>query len=148
MGKLSPASTRELHISRAETILNKESGWRALTGTADFGAIADESSSGDPPSHRLAFDLLADRVSACVGAYYVSLRGRVDALVFAGGIGEKSARLRRAVVESCACLGFEVDEAKNAAVGTGGGDAVVREVGSSSSSTGNSRGGRVQKVLV
>jgi acetate kinase len=37
----------------------------------------------------------------------------VDALVFAGGIGEKSADLRRAVVEKVACLGFAVDGDKN-----------------------------------
>ncbi|ROW16249.1 hypothetical protein VPNG_01836 [Cytospora leucostoma] len=139
VGKLSPASTKELHISRAETILNKESGWKALTGTTNFGAIADESS--DDPSHKLAFDLFADRISAYVGSYYVSLRGQVDALVFAGGIGEKSDRLRRTVVENCACLGFEIDDDKNSAKGD---DAVVREVGSSTTR----RDGKVQKVLV
>lgn len=48
-----------------------------------------------------------------MGTYYVSLKGQVDALVFAGGIGEKSKELRAAVVEQCKCLGFEIDEGKN-----------------------------------
>lgn len=33
--------------------------------------------------------------------------------MFAGGIGEKSAELRKRVVGACRCLGFEVDEGKN-----------------------------------
>jgi acetate kinase len=45
VGKLSPASTKDLHISRAEEILNKQAGWKALTGTTDFRAIAAAASS-------------------------------------------------------------------------------------------------------
>lgn len=109
VGKLSPASTKDLHISTAEEILNKEAGWKALTGTTNFGVIATSSE----PQMKLAFDLFVDRVTAFVGSYYVSLKGQVDALVFAGGIGEKSDRLRAAVVDQCACLGFTIDAAKN-----------------------------------
>ncbi|KAL8370947.1 hypothetical protein RB595_001009 [Gaeumannomyces hyphopodioides] len=140
VGRLSPNSTKELHISRAEEILNKEAGWKALTGTTDFGAIAaakeeggaggdDGDGDGDEgaDARRLAFDLVVDRICGFVGSYYVSLRGRVDALVFAGGIGEKSAPLRRAVVDQCRCLGFELDEARNAAPALGA--AAVADVG-------------------
>ncbi|KUI54122.1 putative acetate kinase [Cytospora mali] len=138
VGRLSPASTKELHISVAETVLNKESGWKALTGTTNFGVIADPASAD--PSHQLAFDLFVDRVCSYVGSYYVSLRGQVDALVFAGGIGERSDRLRKTVVESCACLGFAIDDARNSAPGDVG-DGVVRDISSSSSSS--TRGHRV-----
>ncbi|KAK9794461.1 putative Acetate kinase [Seiridium cardinale] len=109
VGKLSPSSTKELHISRAEEILNKESGWKALTGTTNFGTIA----ASDEPKCKLAFDLFVDRVCGYVGSYYVSLAGRVDALVFAGGIGEKSDKLRRSVAEQVACLGFKIDDGLN-----------------------------------
>jgi len=109
VGRLSPASTKELHISRAEEILNKEAGWKALTGTTNFGIIA---ASNDPPM-KLAFDLVVDRICGFIGSYYVSLRGEVDALVFAGGIGEKSDKLRRAVVDQIGCLGFALDEDAN-----------------------------------
>ncbi|ETS87703.1 acetate kinase [Pestalotiopsis fici W106-1] len=114
VGKLSPSSTKELHISRAEEILNKESGWRALTGTTDFGTIVAAATERQEPRSRLALDLFADRVCGYVGSYYVSLAGRVDALVFAGGIGEKSDVLRRRVVDQVACLGFALDEDRNA----------------------------------
>lgn len=43
----------------------------------------------------------------------MTLGGRVDAIVFAGGIGEKSAELRKRVVRACECLGFRIDAAKN-----------------------------------
>ena len=49
----------------------------------------------------------------------------MDALVFAGGIGEKSALLRRAVVEKCRCLGFTIDEGKNSGGAKDEDDAVV-----------------------
>jgi acetate kinase len=61
----------------------------------------------------LAFDIFVDRICGFVGSYYVALGGKVDALVFAGGIGEKSAKLRKRVVDGCGCLGFGVDEGKN-----------------------------------
>ncbi|KAH8665742.1 acetate kinase-like protein [Tricladium varicosporioides] len=109
VGKLSPNSTSSLHISRAEEILNKESGWKALTGTTNFGIIA----SSKEPKMKLAFDIFIDRICSYIGSYYVTLNGKVDALVFAGGIGEKSALLRKRVVEETSCLGFTIDESKN-----------------------------------
>ncbi|KAI2609780.1 acetate kinase [Hypoxylon fragiforme] len=111
VGKLSPSSTKDLHISVAEEILNKQSGWKALTGTTNFGVIA----TSDKPECKLAFDLLVNRICGYVGSYYVALEGKVDALVFAGGIGEKSDKLRDAVVGHAACLGFEIDAERNAA---------------------------------
>jgi acetate kinase len=126
VGKLSPASTKDLHISRAEEILNKQAGWKSLTGTTNFATIAaaatSSSSPSSPPSDsekqkqkaaRLAFNLFTNRISGFIGAYYVALHGRVDALVFAGGIGEKSAALRAAVVDEVGCLGFRIDEGAN-----------------------------------
>ncbi|CCG82367.1 Probable acetate kinase [Taphrina deformans PYCC 5710] len=109
VGKLAPDSTKDLHISKAEKILNKESGWKALTGTTDFGEIAKR----DTKEKKLAFDILVDRVTQYVGAYYVSLQGKCDALVFAGGIGEKSDELRAAICAQVSCLGFQLDESKN-----------------------------------
>ncbi|SMY22581.1 unnamed protein product [Zymoseptoria tritici ST99CH_1A5] len=111
-GKLSPSSTKDMSITQAEEILNKKSGWQVLTGTTDFGTISQKAEEGDE-NCKLAFDLLVDRLLGFVGNYYVKLGGKVDALVFAGGIGEKGAGLRRAVTEGVKCLGFELDQEKN-----------------------------------
>ena len=123
VGKLSPASTKELHVSRAEEILNKKSGWKALSGTTDFGAISAGYDSDS--TKKLAFDLFVDRICGFVGSYYVSLHGEVDALVFAGGIGEKGAELRKRVVEQCSCLGFGISEEADS---KGGSDDIVRDI--------------------
>jgi len=89
-----------------------------------------------------------DRVCGFIGSYYVSLAGRVDALVFAGGIGEKGAALRAAVAEKCACLGFAIDARANDEY-AGGGDVVV-DIGRKA--VGGGEGGRWEpqqkKVLV
>lgn len=61
----------------------------------------------------MAFDILVDRILGFIGSYYVKLEGKVDALVFAGGIGEKAALLRSRILEKCECLGFEIDDEKN-----------------------------------
>ncbi|KAJ5582393.1 Acetate/Proprionate kinase [Penicillium sp. DV-2018c] len=110
-GSLSQSSTSEMHISTAEEILNKHSGWKALTGTTDFSEIAVP----NPPSkaHKLAFDIFVDRIQGYIGSYYVKLDGQVDGVVFAGGIGEKSSLLRRTVVDKCQCLGLAIDDAAN-----------------------------------
>lgn len=73
--------------------------------------------------------MLVDRILGYVGSYLLKLGGEraVDALVFSGGIGEASARLREAVVERCRCVGFEIDEARNE--GAGEVEGVVVEVG-------------------
>jgi len=122
--KLSPSSTKEIHISTAEDILNKQSGWKAVTGTSNFAEIAREDA---PETHQLALDIFVDRIVGFVGSYFVKLGGEVDALVFAGGIGEKSALLRKRVVEHVACLGFTVDDKKNQQLDMG--DDSVIEIG-------------------
>lgn len=120
--KLSPNSTKDLHISTAEEILNKRSGWKALTGTSNFAEIAKEDV---PATHQLALDIFVDRIVGYVGNYYVKLGGQIDALVFAGGIGEKSALLRKLVIEKIACLGFAIDDKRNEQLG----DGIVHEIG-------------------
>lgn len=107
---------------QAEETLNTKSGWKALTGTTDFGQIA----ASEAPECKLAVDLFVDRIVGFIGSYYVKLEGRVDALVFAGGIGEKATGLRATVVEKLRCLGFELDPGLNRATET---SATLRSIG-------------------
>lgn len=108
-GMPSRSSTKEMHITQAEEILNKQSGWSALTGTTDFGKI----SASDAPECKLAFEIFADRILGYIGSYYLKLEGEVDALVFAGGIGEKGTKLRERIIQGTKCLGFKLDAEKN-----------------------------------
>ena len=130
-----------VHVTEAEDILNKRSGWAALTGTTDFGEIVRRMQDAQARAARgetveeeegrwqLAHDVFLDRIMGYLGGYFVKLGGVVDALVFAGGIGERSVELRTAVVARAACLGFALNEAANAAVDATEG--VVVDVGAS-----------------
>ena len=91
-------------VDDAESELNSKSGWKAMTGTSSFGDIVASNEDKD----KLAFDLVVDRVMNYIGAYWTKLEGEVDALVFAGGIGEKSPQLRARIAERCMCLGVEL----------------------------------------
>ncbi|KAF2100930.1 acetate kinase [Rhizodiscina lignyota] len=111
-GRLSHNAAKGMRLTEAEEILNKESGWKALTGTTDFGQISTKAAQGDEMC-KLAFDIFVDRILNFVAGYYVKLGGKVDAMVFAGGIGEKGAELRDAVIAHFECLGFGLDGEKN-----------------------------------
>ncbi|KAF7799808.1 hypothetical protein EIP86_011050 [Pleurotus ostreatoroseus] len=130
----------DVQVTQAEDILNKRAGWKAMTGTTDFGEIVKQmkivgkrceaegrgwdNMSDEEKKWKMAFDIFADRVCDFVGAYYVKLEGRVDAVVFSGGIGEHSIELREEVVRRMKCLGFALDTEKNATVDQTGGEVV------------------------
>ncbi|BGP00102.1 acetate kinase [Rhodotorula toruloides ATCC 204091] len=100
-------------ITKAEYILNKESGFRALCGTNNFGTITSRafpSSDDKQPteeefqSARLTYELYLDHLLSFLSSYITSVfssrtNSTLDGLVFSGGIGERSVRLRRDVVE-------------------------------------------------
>jgi acetate kinase len=69
----------------------------------------------------LAVDVFVYRLAKAVAALVVAM-GRLDALVFTGGIGEHSGPVRAGVVDSLRVLGLRLDDAANAADGrdTGG----------------------------
>ncbi len=86
-------------LDELEHSLEHESG---LLGLSGLSGSVEELEASDEPAARLALEVFAYRVAAAVGAMAAALGG-LDALVFTGGIGEHSARVREAV---CARLGF------------------------------------------
>ncbi len=95
-----------------DTTLNKASGLKGIAGSGDMREVLREIKEGNPRA-KLAFDMFVYRLCYYIGAMLAALGG-LDALVFAGGIGENSAEVRAAVVESFAFLGLKLDEQKNA----------------------------------
>ena len=61
---------------------------------------------------KLAFDIYIHRLRSFIGAMLATLGG-LDALVFAGGIGEHAPTVRAAACEAFAFLGLRLDSAKN-----------------------------------
>lgn len=91
--------------------LNRDSGLLGLAGVSDFRTLVDRREQGDADA-ALAFDVTVHRIRKYVGAYAAVL-GRLDALAFTGGIGERSASLRAAVVDGLGVLGLSLDAVAN-----------------------------------
>lgn len=52
-----------------------------------------------------------------LGAYLVALRNSPDAIIFSGGIGERSSSLRSSILKAIDYLGIEIDEKANEGAG-------------------------------
>ncbi|GAA4405273.1 acetate kinase [Fodinibacter luteus] len=101
-----------LSAQEYDRALNRDSGLLGLAGVSDFRELSQRREDGDADAG-LAFDVTVHRIRKYVGAYAAVL-GRLDALVFTGGIGERSAALRAAVVDGLGVLGLHLDAAANA----------------------------------
>ena len=81
------------------TTLNKESGLLGLAGkSSDMRIIKDNAQQGDSDC-RLARQVFSERCRKYLGSYFVKLGGKVDAIVFTGGIGEGDADMRQSILE-------------------------------------------------
>jgi len=87
------------------------SGLEALSGHRDLRDIETAMEKGDEQA-RLALEVFANAVRQYIGAYLVVLGG-ADAIVFTGGIGENSARMRAAICNNLDWFGIMVDPALN-----------------------------------
>ena len=96
--------------------LEYRSGLAALAGTADMKAILAADAAGDPDA-ALALDVYLHRLRAGIAAMAAAMGG-LDALVFTGGVGERSSAIRGRATEGLAFLGIELDQARNASVAT------------------------------
>jgi len=94
-----------------ESMLNKQSGLRGICGVNDMREIGRLAGNGDKTA-KLAIEMYCYRIKKYIGAYYAAL-GRVDALVFTGGIGENAADIRSRCCEGLSRLAIEVDDKKN-----------------------------------
>ena len=85
--------------------LEHRSGLLGVSGrSADIREVQAAADAGDDRA-RVAMEMFVDRAAAGIGAACVAL-DRLDALVFTGGIGENAGRVRAAIVERLAVLGF------------------------------------------
>ncbi len=94
-----------------ESLLNRESGLKGVCGVNDMREVLRLVDDGDEAA-RLALDMYCYRIRKYVGAYLAAL-GRVDAVVFTGGVGENAARVRLQCCQELDSLGILVDEERN-----------------------------------
>ncbi len=100
-----------------DDLLNRRSGLLGLCGVNDMREIHRRIAQGDPTA-ALALDVFCHRLRKYLGAYWIEL-GRLDALVFTGGIGENDAVVRTRTCAGLEGMGILLDEAANQAGGHG-----------------------------
>ncbi|MBO5714048.1 MAG: acetate kinase [Clostridia bacterium] len=117
-GDIDPAAVdymaEKLGLTSAEVVnyLNKKCGVLGVSGISSD--LRDLEAAVEQGNERalLALEMLGYRVRKYVGSY-IAVLGGIDAIVFTGGIGEHSPRIRRLVMENMEFCGAKFDEEKN-----------------------------------
>jgi acetate kinase len=100
---------RGMSANEIEDLLYRKSGLLGLSGlSSDMRALE---AAGTPEAQQ-AIDYFVFRVRRELGAMTAILSG-LDALAFAGGIGENAARVRERICQGFEWLGIELDETRN-----------------------------------
>lgn len=103
--------TEKLSADQVEDLINHRSGLYAYScGESDVKVLEERARSNDSRAI-LALNAFATSVRKVIGAY-VALLGGIDLLVFTGGIGEHSDRVRSAVTNGLDFLGLTSDKIK------------------------------------
>jgi acetate kinase len=92
--------------------LNKRSGLLGVSGLSNDMRTLHEAAVAGNERAALAIDMFCYRVAKAIAALAVST-GRVDAIVFTGGIGENATFVRAKVVEALKFMGLTIDPAAN-----------------------------------
>ena len=94
-----------------DNIMNKKSGMLGIAGTSDNREIEQRALKGDPIA-KLVESMLCHQLVKYIGGFAAAMGG-IDAVVFAGGIGENNPQYRTRVAEKLEFLGTKIDEEKN-----------------------------------
>ncbi|WP_022867566.1 acetate/propionate family kinase [Schaalia vaccimaxillae] len=107
-----------MSIDEIDTLFNKKSGMKGLTGEADMRSVREMINNDAAPEAqkraRAAMDVYINRLLKYVGSYTAELGG-LDVITFTAGIGENDAAIRSELAEALAPFGVKMDEEKNTA---------------------------------
>lgn len=104
--------TRQMGCDALEALLNHDSGLIGLSGeSSDMRELQAASDRGSATA-RLAIEIFCRSIRKTIAAFAAVLQG-LDVLVFTGGIGEHSARVRSSVCNGLDVLGIQIDSDRN-----------------------------------
>jgi acetate kinase len=110
------AANVNMSLADIDSALNKKSGLLGISGvSSDMRDLTKAANEGNARA-KLAIDVLRHRALKYIGAYAIEL-GRVDAIIFTGGIGENDIAFRASIVERLTTLGIKLDGTANNARG-------------------------------
>ncbi|VFP84884.1 Acetate kinase [Buchnera aphidicola (Cinara splendens)] len=99
-------------INEVQKILTKESGVLGISSiTSDFRQLEEKYSTHK--SAKLSIDIFCYRVSKYISGYSSLMQGRLDAIIFTGGIGENSSFIRQKIIHKLSLLSLFIDVRKN-----------------------------------
>ena len=99
-------------IDEIDNLLNKKSGLYGLSGVGnDMRTILQKAQEGNKRAN-LAVDVFCYRIKKYIGAYSAVL-GKVDGIIFTGGIGENAVEVRKRVCSGMENLGIILDDRRN-----------------------------------
>jgi acetate kinase len=105
------ASTDALTAMQFQAMVNHESGLLGLSeSSADVRDLLDREAGDARAAEALA--LFCYQAKKWIGSFAAVLGG-VDSLVFAGGVGENAAPVRKRICQGLGFLGIDIDEAAN-----------------------------------
>lgn len=96
---------KNLDTKQMDYILNKESGLKGISGISNDMRLLEEKALAGNKRAKLAVDIFVYRVRKYIGAY-LSVLGKLDALVFTAGIGENQPSVRESICQGLfTCFG-------------------------------------------
>jgi acetate kinase len=104
--------TRQMAVDALEDLLNHDSGLIGLSGNTSDMRDLQASADGGSASARLAIEVFCRSIRKTIAAFSAVLQG-LDMLVFTGGIGEHSAKVRSSVCNGLDFLGIQLDQDRN-----------------------------------
>lgn len=117
-----------LDVAGVTALLNEKSGLLGLSGLSnDMRELLAAQAEGHAGA-RVAIEVFCYRLAKQLAALTVPL-GRLDALVFTGGIGEQASEIRARVVRLLSFLGLKLDEARNRGHGRDSRGVITEEAG-------------------
>ena len=105
------ARKHDLSIDDLDTMLNKKSGLKGICGNNDMREVEQMAEDGDKNA-KLALDMFAYRIRKYIGAYS-AIVGKLDCIIFTGGIGENDIDTRKRCCSDLENLGIKIDLVKN-----------------------------------
>ena len=109
------AQKESVRAAEVERWLNKQSGLLGLSGYSNDMRELTAAYDHDAQA-RLAVEIFCYRARKYLAAYFAVLAGKVDAVVFSGGIGENSPLVRATICNEMAWCGIEIDRQRNNSV--------------------------------
>ncbi|MFS1538004.1 MAG: acetate kinase [Candidatus Phlomobacter fragariae] len=119
-GDIDPAIVFHLHdalgmsLDKINTLLTKESGILGLTEVTNDCRYVEENYNTKAEAKQ-AMDVYCHRLAKYIASYCTLMEGRLDAIIFTGGIGENSALVRELTLKKLSLIGIKYDHERNLA---------------------------------